>query len=153
METIEKNEVGEFFFGMRRSGNHAVLDWILAHQKRPFYNNCVLKGDQILTAQMTDGEGIGIASFEDADLDHMFRRLFAKPKILLIRDPYNLFASRLARVRKTSEPDPPYVYIDMICKEAFRLWKQHFHYWESQEAHETINFNLFDIIIQGIIRL
>ena len=109
------------FFGMKRAGNHALHNWILpkfdgriyynnnAHFK-PFLNkkksdglNCFKKYSNIVRAPRDDNDIIFI-SYEDILLSDCLETppnidgkygIYDKYKdIFILRDPYNLFASR-----------------------------------------------------------
>jgi len=103
-----------FFFGLKRSGNHAVINWLLNHfESYIHYNNCFVIGEHIYVdgpheitkkgCRHSDFK-ISILSFEDRPvlLNEKFNSSFShvlklKPKInniLLLRDAYNTYASR-----------------------------------------------------------
>lgn len=94
------------FIGMSRSGNHAVIRWILGHfqnAKVPihFYNNTTpsfLEHLNFIHKDLNSDPGrVLLVSFEDVSLNEKFSNLssIATHNIILIRDPLNLFASRL----------------------------------------------------------
>lgn len=95
------------FFGIRRSGNHAIQDWIA----KTYYNPCVLwndlkfplrkpyteyKSKMRLIGGGGDVQGgvVQIASFEDYTPQDVPDESFSK-YVAVLRDPYNCFASRL----------------------------------------------------------
>jgi hypothetical protein len=137
--------------GLGRSGNHAILNWILRQlDGRWAFLNCVEgKSNPIRTARPTDSgqalfanfsdfdpaaEAAGrpapkdhlVLSMEDSFLAHAFgpeaTRLqdagvgpsAERLDVVVLRDPYNLFASRL-KVPEQVLPPPL----------ALRIWKQH----------------------------
>lgn len=100
--------------GLRRSGNHAIINWILRQQKgeKVFLNDVALLETQyyeyINNPQKLDSYlDAFIYSYEDHPLNRVASHLvdkkanseFVKVKqrfdILILRDPFNLFASRL----------------------------------------------------------
>ncbi|WP_265516500.1 hypothetical protein [Nitratireductor luteus] len=137
--------------GLSRSGNHAIIDWILSQLRGSWcFLNCVeAKADPFQSARPMDddqcirtniaGWGRGtkhpggsqstdhvVLSQEDAFLGPAFgpetlrhhRRAFGQPErlyeILILRDPYNLIASR-RRLGSTRISEHT----------AMRIWKQH----------------------------
>jgi hypothetical protein len=136
--------------GMSRSGNHAIIGWIMAQAKgRVLFLNCVQgKYNPFLTARpLKDDDGaiatypvdlekerrrrfsrkdLLIYSHEDHFLGHACSDLFeyyhdgfvGKSKrrldVLILRDPFNLFASRL----RSGYGEVPHA-------TALRMWKQH----------------------------
>jgi len=138
------------FLGMSRSGNHAVIDWIIRQQPgRVCFLNCAEgKANPFETCRpLANGvpfvvnypgfslederEGrfsrkdLLLYSYEDSFLRHVFSRELDKRhdtwvgpsarqfRIILLRDPFNLFASRL----QMGAIQTPHT--------AVRLWKQH----------------------------
>lgn len=131
---------------MRRSGNHAVIQWVAGHFATPvwFVNN--IESFSSPTVRHADPEGIyspdvffspvGLYdfwerdkevlfhSYEDIDLsnlDYAGNRAVVGEStktmnVLIVRDPYNLFASRFAM------RDAPAI---TFTREAIGLWKQH----------------------------
>ncbi len=125
-------------FAMRRSGHHAIINWILAHyQGETLHCNDLLTDYGHNTAEIrfrdsdlyvlinnTSGAPQNyqsvLTNIEDSSLSVLLSngRLFKhdrefpyypfchakrKLKILIIRDPYNLFASRLRMAEKVNE--------------------------------------------------
>lgn len=93
--------------GMSRSGNHGVIRWLLAHYEESgysvhFYNNTVVAFLEHLHFIMPDVDRstkrLLLVSLEDVVINERFSKLssLADHNILLVRDPANLFASRLA---------------------------------------------------------
>lgn len=101
-----------FFFGLKRGGNHCVINWILEHfESYVHYNNCFFKNDNFyvnyeneIKKKGKEPYEIRILSFEDRpiELEKKFNSNFekiskvieSKKKILLLRDAYNTYASR-----------------------------------------------------------
>jgi len=140
--------------GMKRSGNHAIIHWMLQQSTIMFFNNAfpirrffnprhpypfpadyslVLERlrrrwrlrsfwiENILRAKKK------ILSIEDHFLDLTFFHN-APPghaNVLILRDPYNLFASRIRKGNRTRHPDYPREYNDIFIR-AVKLWKQSF---------------------------
>ena len=133
-------------FGMRRSGNHAVLHWIASHFNEPcwlvndikdFRKPAPLEEDYVKADELdcfkaavgVDGfwemdKGVLIQTYEDYDLSdlswHENRRVAGESErevvVLILRDPFNLFASRMAK-------GMPYVV--PVSGMAMERWKQH----------------------------
>jgi hypothetical protein len=99
-------------YHLRRSGGHGVIDWLMGHHQaeKIHYNQCkphnkspgifVMKDMIARRPGIPQQRAFELASFEDIPLMQlrpMHRRVAAT--ILLLRDPFNLFASRLQRAR------------------------------------------------------
>lgn len=91
---------------MSRSGNHGVIRWLVAHYEEAgyevyFYNNTVvafLEHIEFIAPHVDKSvKKVFLVSFEDVHINQRFSTLssFADHNILLLRDPANLFASRL----------------------------------------------------------
>lgn len=108
--------------GLSRSGNHAIIRWIVGQyepeNKVFFHNNAIknfleylnLRGGgamdgiapnprffEILMHISSEEKKVLMLSFEDLDLDQRFGEIssFADHNIIILRDPLNLFASRI----------------------------------------------------------
>jgi len=120
MIEISKEHQDYFFFALKRSGSHAVINWILNHfNSYIHYNNCFVKNKKIYVNNNNEirkkGSDfkISILSFEDrpvllnAEFNSDFNCVLElNPKInniLLLRDAYNTYASRY---QKKLKPDP-----------------------------------------------
>jgi hypothetical protein len=120
------------FWGLKRSGNHAIINWLLPQARCVFFNNIVpiapiLLGraelpapcdyDQWLADRLTRGQKLAgllrkttiLASIEDHELDlKPFTSLPAGTRnIVLLRDPENFFASRIRKGFKIDHPAYP----------------------------------------------
>jgi hypothetical protein len=95
------------FTGMSRSGNHGVIRWLMAHYEEAgysvyFYNNTVVAFLEHLNFVFSDVDRstkkVFLVSLEDVVINQRFSTLssISDRNILLVRDPANLFASRLA---------------------------------------------------------
>lgn len=148
-EYVNHNEIR--VIGMSRSGNHAILQWLIAQMKgRVCFLNCVEgKYNPFWTAHEMDDGASYIVNYPDFDLfaemrcewsrkdyfiysheDCYLRNAcsedfarqhdeFVGPSkrcvdILILRDPFNLFASRMRSLRHS---------VSMHI--ARRIWKQH----------------------------
>lgn len=160
------------FVGLRRSGNHAVLNWIAGLFDGPicFVNdisNQPYVGDDqrcdplpsIMNerkASLSDDHYLRLISFEDTRLvaikSETFSKLFdsqASQKridIILLRDPYNTFASRLKL--KRDQPNNPFTkFMLKPCGLPLpELWKRYAHEFIGTTNHLerdkiSINFN------------
>lgn len=108
--------------GLSRSGNHAIIRWIVGQyepeNKVFFHNNAIknfleylnLRGGgamdgvppnpkffEILMHISSEERKVLMLSFEDLELDQRFGEIsaFADHNVLILRDPLNLFASRI----------------------------------------------------------
>jgi hypothetical protein len=137
-----------FIHGLKRSGNHAIVNWLSAENSFRFFNNIVPMA-RILTGERSMPEPIGLdrwlrskrrfwffgrvgsndrllLSLEDHKLD--FRPILELPEstqhILILRDPRNLFASRIRKAHVVNnasyarEPGP-------LFDRAIDRWKEH----------------------------
>lgn len=136
-------------YGMKRSGNHAFIEWIKANGNVAFFNNIVriervLRGESPLPEPIPFERWLDrksrvpllararvmnkdvLVSFED--LEPNWQRFSTVPKrtssILILRDPFNLFSSRI-RARHSFNvmafsPPPSPIFHRMID-----LWKMH----------------------------
>lgn len=139
--------------GMSRSGNHAIIDWILRQcDGRTVFLNCAEGKTNPFTSCRPLGDGLPyrvhggdpcgfdleaeaagrltakqtlVHSYEDSYLAHAFSKPFEaahdawvgpsaqRMDVLILRDPFNLFASRRA------------MGAELPRKTAVRMWKQH----------------------------
>lgn len=125
-----------FFFGLKRSGNHAVLNWIKSDGQFRFFNN-VLPLGKLAKSGLVDavkprflpfylGRRTLLISVEDMPFDKMlFRNAPTHSRhVVLVRDPTNLFASRIRKGFLTSRPAYP-KQMDGLMHRAIRIWKEH----------------------------
>lgn len=126
--------------GMKRSGNHAIIQWMLAQGEFTFHNNIVpiaaiLRGDRALPApcdfaawraERVSLEQSICASLEDHPPD--FRPFCELPadviQILILRDPENFFASRIRKAGKAIHPAYPREAGPMLNR-VVQGWKAH----------------------------
>lgn len=88
------------FFGQKRSGHHAIIDWIFKNKSYCHYNNCNLKKSESII-----GSGdIVVASFEGAIPNYDWKSN-QSVKCLVLRNPYNMYASRLELKIRTKDDD------------------------------------------------
>jgi len=137
--------------GLSRSGNHAIINWLLAHMEgRTCFLNCVQPPQNpFATARESDNGQAAICNYQPFDLDAERRGVFSqkdwllysyedcfitmvcsrcfeqrhdeflgpsqdRTDLVILRDPFNLFASRL----RSS-------YSGVTPLTAVRIWKQH----------------------------
>ena len=141
-------------FGIRRSGIHGVADWMLSHFvfDRAIYNNVQLlpdgtmnvlrdhidfvvghhdsAGDNSPTDDVIANPIWRLVIFEDHNLQYVERHLRrSMPRVLLLRDPFNMIASRLAIVRGIGEkPENPEDLAHLRCNDpeaGIYFWKQY----------------------------
>jgi len=141
--------------GMKRSGNHAIVDWIRAHGNFAFFNNesadrSIWKGKTTLTIPGNFDEWLQSRMFLHSNsIASLFKRFIIKDRrliisveyknlsyqpytesgeainILIIRDPYNLISSR---IRKSHKVNSPKIYprnFDPSMRRIVTRWKEH----------------------------
>jgi hypothetical protein len=150
MEQVDLNKPAHYLFGMRRSGIHVFSDWLMAMGDGwDHYNNVVIRDDNtvesgqvtfhpITTECLDRGYGEGLITFEDYKYSESMEKLPPKPSILLLRDPYNLFASRLQHIR--TKDDSP---LEMICEDAIKTWKEHAKAFCEYSPYLIVPFNMW----------
>ena len=114
-----------FFYGMRRSGNHAVLDWLLhnfsgdntrfkiKHRLMASGNSCYLNAVNEYIQRRDSWIDYSFAkftykniivTFEDTFLDYNYDYAASDKKIVIVRDIKNIVASRLQKLRSLNTP-------------------------------------------------
>lgn len=141
------NDIEMIFLGLRRSGNHAVINWLAGHFDVPvwFVNNIDSFDNPTVRQRDWPGmyfkplynspvgvgnfwnmkKGILFHSYEDIDLNNLNfesnRSVVGESSkffvVLIVRDPFNLFASRLTKYYTGS--------IITATPSDMQLWKQH----------------------------
>lgn len=96
--------------GLRRSGNHAIIHWIInQHQSDYIFENKIKPFDlpSMYKGEKKDKVSLSIYSYEDVHLSYVFSNCMKKVKernniqikkqinVLILRNPFNLFASRV----------------------------------------------------------
>lgn len=133
---------------MKRSGNHAIIDWMRRQAPALFYNNIIpirpileekskipppVDFDRFLTGKVGGALARAfhwrkhvIVNLEDHFLDTVpFCNVRAPViNILILRDPRNLFASRIKRGYSSAHPAYP-VQPGPLMDRALALWKAH----------------------------
>ncbi len=143
-------------FGIQRSGNHAIINWLIDNMSGSVLHcNHVRKNQHPRDCKKNFRWGLGnshlIASFEeyspndfelkfDSDLYGQFTSGF---NLLLLRDPFNLFASRYAW-----EKPPGDRFREKIKtrERKISLWKEYANTYLKWQSHQqpqniTINYN------------
>ncbi|MGK7886785.1 MAG: hypothetical protein AB4057_19425 [Crocosphaera sp.] len=138
------NNIEICFHGMARSGNHAVIDWILSMYpgETHFWNSTSKVPKKYFFKQkeflLRSHENRSLVEIFETDLEKQHDLYIGKSKqrynVLLIRDPFNLFASRLKQVLNQnfdqSKYDfimghPRYKYAASKPEEYVGIWKEH----------------------------
>lgn len=136
-------------YGMKRSGNHAIINWLLPHARFRFFNDIiqiepVLRGDveipapQRYSAWLQSRTSFGrrfvpqplrptvLASIEDHQLS--VQPFYNYPEgtrvLLLLRDPANMFASRIRKAFLIDHPSYPRN-VDESMSRLIALWKSY----------------------------
>lgn len=143
---VTVNQVEFCFHGMARtrSGNHAIIDWLISMcpEKVDYWNNVAeiypkyfFKSKSFL---LRSHENRSLAEFFSSELEISHDLYFGKSKtrfnLLLIRDPFNLFASRLKQVIDQGFDlskygflmgHPTYKYGASKPEKYVEIWKEH----------------------------
>lgn len=85
-------------WGMRRCGNHAIIEWISSHFTKTLHNNDIIQNKPWLIKTYGEGNYVDcqIDSFEDFPPKE---EDITKNTIIILRDWYNMSASRLVSGR------------------------------------------------------
>lgn len=154
--------------GMRRSGNHAVMNWMLAQMpgKTALLNNMQHHPPQFTRHKKIQIKGLGrtnlLVSHEDRPLEDFFLRYnekhFGKSKekytLLILRDPYNWLASWYAwqddlGVRFRQD--------EVFRNHTISLWKKYarlYIKWSGGESHDAnqkqvpVNYNRWTVDVE-----
>ena len=151
--------------GLKRSGNHAVINWIRAHDRFLFFNNIIpiapiLRGQQpipptedfagwlqrqelprrlpfsVFPKKMWLRRRTVLVSLEDHEV-HVkpFRNIpCALTNVLIVRDPDNLFASRIRKASMVNNPAYP-KQAGPAMDRVRDLWKKHAREYLGLTAH------------------
>lgn len=95
-------EIKWMFFGSKRSGHHVILDWLLSGENFIHYNNSRISMGKLASDEILGRSGDIAATFEVA-LTHYDWKVFNCNKYLILRNPYNMYASRLAMKRANND--------------------------------------------------
>lgn len=127
---------------MRRSGHHAIIEWIINHVGHTEFINNYPKADRYEYNQDSTGTSYRITNYEDYPIQEALEHIGSEGKILLIlRDPYNMFASRLRSKFLTEE--------GRISPRIIHRWKDHatefLRHSEQIDDHRliSISFNMW----------
>lgn len=126
--------------GLKRSGNHALVNWLQPQLQATFFNNLIPLGNLLrgqpmpaprpyrdwLAAQSSPVGGRVLASFEDHALETTRFSDIDVPvtRLLLLRSPDQLFASRIRKAFRVDMPAYPRA-DGPVLRRAVALWKQH----------------------------
>jgi hypothetical protein len=138
------NNIEICFHGMARSGNHAVIDWIISMcpDQVNYWNNVGKIPKKYFYKQKSflirSHENRSLSEIFASDLEQSHDLYFGKSKkrfnVILIRDPFNLFASRLKQVLNQDFDKskygfimghPTYKYGASKPEEYVSIWKEH----------------------------
>ena len=136
------------FYGMRRSGNHAILNWLLCNlsQKKNIIkikhrlvssgNSCYLNAineyvntkPKILEIDFKFAEVSFkniVVSYEDVPINYQTKYTTNFPKIIVMRDINNLVASRLKKIKEDNEGKKMAKYLFNVNEKFFKSWITH----------------------------
>jgi len=155
---LEKNSITPDsiqVLGMRRSGNHAIISWILSNFTGDVchYNNILIEKDGLFVEDEqifsktynSSGLSCKLYSYEDYSFDKVLPYLNQSDnKVLVLRDPFNVFASRIKRARKID--DIADIFGVLTTRTVLETWKQHAKEFLGRTQHLgknliKINFN------------
>jgi hypothetical protein len=122
-------------YHLRRSGGHGVIDWLLKHQEgeKVHYNQAIPVYPGCFEVPFGQIAKIGgdaskplfeLFSFEDQPLEFLAAKVRPPRKaVLMLRDPFNTFASRLRNIQNHRTNDV----LDIASVNRIRpaLWKQY----------------------------
>ena len=111
MIPVPEEKYDFYVYGMKRSGHHAIINWILNHYNSSiYYNNCIAQNDKIYYANENEilkrgnePYSIKVLSFEDrpnidqSSIETVYKYRKPKKNILVLRDAYNNYASRFEK--------------------------------------------------------
>ena len=123
--------------GMKRSGQHAIIDWIIQNTEYNLYvANNILVEDSVTFHDRGSDKNVLIYNIEDYDeTKHGEMSLGSQCNnhlnLLIIRDPLNLFASRIKVSSKNN-------YQHWYNEYAIKLYNQHI---ELSKNIKTIDYN------------
>jgi len=130
--------------GMKRSGHHAIIMWMVKNMDGNIYHiNNVNNPDvadnlkKITELKKDGGKNILFYSIEDYDPDKDFKINFntVTTDICVLRDPLNIFASRI-KVSKTNEHKNK----DWFSENKINLYKKHFNLLNN-DNFKVINYS------------
>lgn len=135
--------------GLKRSGNHAIINWLLPQAPTEYFNNIIpvasiLTGHSTLPKEQTFEAWLkkkvrnqikraylkAFKNFMVSLEDHTLDTYIFSPtpqeivNILIIRDPENLFSSRVKKAFSINHPAYPRENSRILCR-AISIWKQH----------------------------
>jgi hypothetical protein len=134
------------FYGLRRSGNHAILEWLIQNMGGPGTRN-VVKPKRVIqcgdSAYLNECNTYGshaevnrdisfcqsafnnlIVAYEDVPTSYSLTNTHDSQKIVILRDIFNLFSSRYKKVVSQSGIDY-YKSAMPIDEVVVNKWKQH----------------------------
>jgi hypothetical protein len=126
-----------YVISMMRSGHHAIIEWILSHfGPSTLFNNFPFK-EEYKYNESNPGEPCKIINFEDFTIEEAKENIKslgwtdAQP-IIILRDPYNLFASRRRASFETRR--------EKVGEETKELWLNHAREFirDTQSLHNPI---------------
>ncbi|MEK6919013.1 MAG: hypothetical protein AABW73_03155 [Nanoarchaeota archaeon] len=143
------------FFGLKRSGNHAITNWIIKNVEADnsgvsYFNNVIdpfsndgkilkrpfKKIKDIIDNQKGGPKQLTIITYEDYSLKNIKTAITIKNQrkimkkgvisnILLIRDPFNTFASRMKRIENLDKEGLKRPIQNVEWPKVISLWKQY----------------------------
>lgn len=130
--------------GMKRSGNHAITNWLMPQIDCTHFNNVIPIGEILRGRHIPDPEPFDqwhqrqqqlrsneisaelLVTLEDHDLQLVPFKEFGLPvrRLLVLRDPRQLFSSRVRKAFRVDMPAYPR-HDGPVMQRAVSLWKQH----------------------------
>lgn len=152
--THQSRPVVYVLHGMKRSGNHALVNWLLPQLQCDFINNAIplgpiLRGSPFPRAmpfpawwrKQRRGALEAVRTLLVTLEDHALHALPFHPddidlrRLLVVRRPDQLFSSRIRKAGRVDMPAYP-VDNDAVMQRAASIWKQHARCYLGQEHRE-----------------
>ena len=127
------------FFGLKRSGNHCIHEWILKNFKEynTQYFNCYETKRHYSTIKETTE--LLLCSFEDKKISSFIDHLKSNIDIVLLRDVYNWGASFKKMKSKHQMKSKHHMSFVELSNKIFSNWENYYHYiYNRINDHKTV---------------
>lgn len=135
------------FYGLRRSGNHAILEWLIQNMGGPGTRN-IVKPRRVIqcgrSAYINESNTYPsqehilldvsfcriafdnlIVAYEDVPTNYSLANTHDNKKIVILRDIFNLFSSRYKKIVSHPEGEDYFNVAMRIDEKAVEVWKEH----------------------------
>ena len=144
-------------YGMKRSGHHAIIHWILNHYHSSIhYHDCFFKDNQFYCLNKNEVIKLGkypyrvkILSFEDrpnifeSSIDIVCQHVRTKRNILILRDAYNNYASRYKKKMDVPNNVLDKIWINFDNVEIWKMYAKEFIGETNYLNAIKVNYNLW----------